>query len=104
MPRGAAPGERRGGREKGTPNKATAALRALAADLMTAGESPLDFLTRVYRDERHPIDLRVEAAGKAAPYVHPKLATVTLQGEDESPVRVVTRIELVPVEPEPRDK
>ena len=30
MPAGAKPGERRGGRKKGTPNKATAEIRALA--------------------------------------------------------------------------
>jgi hypothetical protein len=32
MPRGCAPGERRGGRQKGTPNKATADIKALAQD------------------------------------------------------------------------
>jgi hypothetical protein len=97
---GARPGA---GRPAGAPNKATEALRALAAELLTDGESPLDFLTRVFRDEAHPIDLRVEAAGKAAPYVHPKLATITLKGDEENPVKVTGRIEMVPVEPQPRD-
>ena len=32
MPRGSKPGERRGGRQKGTPNKATADIKALAAE------------------------------------------------------------------------
>jgi hypothetical protein len=32
MPRGAAPGERRGGRQKGTPNKATTSIKLLARD------------------------------------------------------------------------
>lgn len=32
MPRGSAPGERRGGRQKGTPNKATADIKALAQE------------------------------------------------------------------------
>lgn len=31
MPRGSQPGERRGGRKKGTPNKVTAEIRTLAA-------------------------------------------------------------------------
>jgi len=31
MPRGSKPGERRGGRQAGTPNKATADIKALAA-------------------------------------------------------------------------
>jgi hypothetical protein len=30
MPRGSKPGERRGGRQKGTPNKATAEVKLLA--------------------------------------------------------------------------
>jgi hypothetical protein len=32
MPRGSKPGERRGGRQKGTPNKATAEIKTLAAE------------------------------------------------------------------------
>ena len=36
MPRGAKPGERRGGRRRGTPNKATAEIKALAAEHVPA--------------------------------------------------------------------
>jgi hypothetical protein len=36
MPRGAKPGERRGGRRKGTPNKTTAEIKALAAEHVPA--------------------------------------------------------------------
>lgn len=32
MPRGSKPGERRGGRQKGTPNKVTAEIKALAQE------------------------------------------------------------------------
>ena len=52
MPRGSRPGERRGGRQKGTPNKKTllrnAALSAAAAD---PNLSPLDHLLNVMRDQ-----------------------------------------------------
>ena len=36
MPRGAKPGERRGGRRRGTPNKATAEIKALASEHVPA--------------------------------------------------------------------
>jgi hypothetical protein len=52
MPRGSKPGERRGGRQKGTPNKKTAlrnaALSAAAAD---PNLSPLDYLLSVMGDD-----------------------------------------------------
>jgi hypothetical protein len=45
MPRGSKPGERRGGRQPGTPNKKTALVNA-AFDAATSNPdlSPLDFL------------------------------------------------------------
>jgi len=56
----------------------------------------------VYRNEALPIDLRIDAAGKAAPYVHPRLAAVKLGGDRENPLPVITHIKIVPVKPEPR--
>jgi hypothetical protein len=47
MPRGSLPGERRGGRQKGTPNRATAAK---ADEIAASGMTPLDYLVSVYRD------------------------------------------------------
>ena len=38
------------------------------------GIMPLDYMLAVMRDEKNPADLRLEAAHKAAPYVHQKLA------------------------------
>lgn len=40
MPRGSAPGERRGGRSKGTPNKATAARLAAMQSAAQAPSEP----------------------------------------------------------------
>jgi hypothetical protein len=48
MPRGSAPGERRGGRQKGTPNKRTAEM---LAGIEAGGEMPLAYMLRVMRDE-----------------------------------------------------
>jgi hypothetical protein len=73
MPRGSLPGERRGGRQRGTPNKQTAlrdaAIFAAAAD---PNFSPLDFLCSLMRDTNLSKDRRVTAAQAALPYVHAK--------------------------------
>ncbi len=68
------------GRRAGVPNKRTLELRALAAGQPPAG-TPLEFLTSVYRDEALPIDLRLDAASKAAPYMHPRLAVISHSGQ-----------------------
>ena len=90
MPRGSRPGERRGGRQKGTPNKRTAALRTaidsaarkLSAELGAdcfAGDSH-DLLMAVYKDVKLPIALRVDAAKVAIGFEKPKLAATELSG------------------------
>jgi len=71
MPRGSLPGERRGGRKPGTPNKKT--LLKNAVFLAAAGEpnrSPLEFMLALMRDPQAPLDLRIEMAATAAPFVH----------------------------------
>jgi hypothetical protein len=76
--RGSKPGERRGGRQRGTPNKATvaktAALKAASADPTI---SPLQFLLDIMRDPTSPTDLRIQVARAAAPLVHGKLGTAS---------------------------
>jgi hypothetical protein len=76
--RGSKPGERRGGRSKGTPNKATAAK---VAEVEASGLTPLDFMLSVMRDEGKEPEVRLDAAKSAAPYVHPKLAAIEHSGE-----------------------
>lgn len=66
-------GTRIGGRQKGTPNKATAAK---VAEIEASGLTPLDYMLSVMRDETNDRDTRLDAANKAAPYVHPRLASV----------------------------
>lgn len=72
-------GKKTGGRSKGTPNKATSAK---AAEIASSGLTPLDYMLSVMRDEQNPRDVRLDAANKAAPYVHPKLAAVEHSGKD----------------------
>jgi hypothetical protein len=71
MPRGSKPGERRGGRQRGTPNKKTALANAvLCAAAGHPDASPLEFMLGLVRDRNVPIDLRIEMAAAAAPFVH----------------------------------
>ncbi len=67
--RGSLPGERRGGRQKGTPNKVTVKR---AAEIAESGKTPLDFMLSVLRDEDASIKERMWAAVAAAPYCHAK--------------------------------
>jgi hypothetical protein len=73
MPRGSKPGERRGGRNAGTPNKKTvlksAAICAAAAD---PNVSPLDFLLGLMRDPTLEIEVQVSVAEAALPFFHAK--------------------------------
>jgi hypothetical protein len=73
--KGSRPGERRGGRKKGTPNKATTAA-SIQAEIAASGEKPLDYMLRVMRDETAEPIRRDAMAKAAAPYVHPTLAAV----------------------------
>jgi hypothetical protein len=73
MPRGSKPGERRGGRQRGTPNKKTALRNAaIAAAASNPDISPLEFLLGVMRDPNVSPDLRIKVAQAAAPFVHAK--------------------------------
>lgn len=96
--KGALPGERRGGKAKGTPNKRTVAREAILKVPTTKltkkqareagkkpdidnGLTPLEFLTSIYRSKatgknRIPLSYQVDAAKAAAPYVHAKKIAV----------------------------
>lgn len=79
MARGSAPGERRGGRKKGTPNKRTAEQREQVA---ASGLTPLEYMLSVMRDGTAPSERRDDMAKAAAPYVHAKLSAVEHSGKD----------------------
>ena len=79
--RGSKPGERRGGRQRGTPNKATVAkAAALASASADPTITPLQFLLGVMRDPKAPTGLRVQVARAAAPLVHGKLKIASVEG------------------------
>ncbi len=72
-----------GGRRKGTPNKANAAREE---EIRASGITPLDYLLTVLRDADKPEQVRIDAAKAAAPYVHPKLASVEVKGDPDQPI------------------
>ena len=81
--RGSKPGERRGGRRRGTPNrKSVAQVEAAAA----GGLMPLEHLLAVMRDLSESEDRRMYAAVAAAPYCHCKLKAVEHSGPEEKPI------------------
>ena len=96
MARGSLPGERRGGRQRGTPNRATSAK---AAEIASSGMTPLDYLVSVYRDETATRPERLEAAAKAAPYVHPRLSAI----EYTAPAEPEEDVDLSELDQEDRD-
>src|SRR4029079_14110035 len=71
--RGSRPGERRGGRQKGTPNKKTAYVRAvMAAHAAQENLSPLDLILAVMRERHVALGQRMKMALKALPHMHAK--------------------------------
>jgi hypothetical protein len=48
--------------------------------IAASGILPLDFLLSILRDTSAPPPVRIEAAKAAAPFVHPRLATVEHSG------------------------
>ena len=73
MPRGSKPGERRGGRQRGTPNKQTVLKNAvLSAAAANPNSLPLQFFLALMRDPNGPMDTRIDMAQAAAPFVHTK--------------------------------
>jgi hypothetical protein len=98
------------GRKKGTPNKSTQAMREVLAQ---AGErTPLEFLMQVMNAPaptqlegesmkvyllRYRVwaDQSFEAAKAAAPYYHPRLASVEQTGKDGGPIQHKIIVEIV---------
>jgi hypothetical protein len=71
MPKG---GKRQGaGRKVGSKTKKT---REIAMRAAAGGITPLEFMLGIMRDENEAIEVRIDMAKAAAPYVHPKLSSI----------------------------
>lgn len=66
------------GRKKGSLSTKTQEIVAAAA---AEGITPLEFMLSVLRDQTKTFDDRFKAAIQAAPYIHPRLASIEHSGE-----------------------
>jgi len=81
------------------------AAKTLAA-IRASGASPLDYMLQVMRDDAVEPAKRLDAAKAAAPYVHPRLASVAVGNQDDKPFEQVIRWALTQAEgaPDPSAK
>ncbi len=63
----------------------------LAAQIAASGLTPLQYLLSVMRDVRLRLATRLEAAKAAAPYVHPRLASLT-NAKGDGPAEVLVTV------------
>jgi hypothetical protein len=86
---GARPGA---GRPKGGANRINDEARRQA---LAGGQSPLEFLMSVMRDDELPLERRVDAAKAAAPFIHAKLQSLQHSGPDGGPMQVETQAKVI---------
>jgi hypothetical protein len=79
-------------RKRGIPNKASAAREAAIA---ASGLTPLEYMLSTMRDQRQPVALRLDMAKAAAPYVHPRLASVEQTGQGHAPEPLSITVQFV---------
>jgi hypothetical protein len=76
--RGSRTGEKRGGRQRGTPNTKTLAV---AERLEAVGCDPIEGMARIAMDEGQPMALRASTYRELAQYVAPKRKALEHKGE-----------------------
>jgi len=81
---GAKPGERRGGRAKGTPNKKSLSV---TERLETIGCDPIEGMAQIAMDDSQPVQLRASMYRELAPYVAPKRKTVEVTDREGDPIQ-----------------
>lgn len=93
--RGSKPGERRGGRVKGVPNKATRTLKELAREYTPQALKTLAQIMVASESDA----ARVAAANAILDRGYGKPSTVLTGDEDGGAIKTVSRIELIGVMP-----
>lgn len=93
-----------GGRSAGTPNKRTLSRQQDLLDRiemielemgLNPGElHPIEGLARIAGKPNTPLDIKVDCLKSMAPYCIPKLATVTVRGDQDEPIHVETHISI----------
>ena len=83
-----------GGRQNGVANKRT---REIADAAIKEGLTPLEYMLAVLRDENADPERRDEMAKAAAPYIHPRLASIEASHRIKSDVRDLSDAELMAI-------
>lgn len=92
---GSKPGERRGGRQKGTPNKVNGDLRGLI--LLELGHDPIKALIEIAQHPKASLELRCKANTELAGYVYAKRRAVEHTGKDGAPIKHDMEIRVVKI-------
>jgi hypothetical protein len=83
------------GRKKGSVSEPTRLRVAVAEQALRSGLTPLDYMLSILRDESRDEKDRFAAAKEAAPYLHPRLASVEANvkvSEHEDAVRSLAAV------------
>lgn len=65
------------------------------AALIAGGETPLEYMLRIARDPTVNHDRRDRMANAAAPYMHPRLASTEVSGDQNKPIQHKLKIQFV---------
>ncbi|MGZ0105197.1 hypothetical protein [Achromobacter sp. KK8] len=89
MAGGSKPGERRGGRKKGVPNKATAEIKALAQQ---HGPEAIATLVSIMKGTKQPPAARVAAAKELLDRAYGKSVQPIEGGDPDKPINMALQI------------
>jgi hypothetical protein len=84
-----------GGRRAGAgrkPGATTRRTREIAERAIAEGVPPLEYMLAVMRDEQADLHRRDEMAKAAAPYIHPRLATIEQRPAQERAPTIAERV------------
>lgn len=83
------------GRKPGTKDRLTTAREAKC---LQSGQSPIEVLVSLYRNEAEPMNLRLDAARTVANLVYPRLSSVDLNAHNDQPTVVqIVRFSDMPI-------
>ena len=87
-----------GGRQRGTRNKHTVEMQALAVEAVRRSrkskhQTPLEYVVAIVNDPNESPERRLMAASMALPYLHPRLSSIEQKTETIAEVRI-TQAEL----------
>lgn len=79
-----------GGRQKGTPNKATLTIEE---KINATGCDPLVELAKIAMNQKYPLEIRVRCLGELASYLYPKRKPVDAPNHERPVINVNTNLD-----------